>query len=177
MPGPASGIEGLEERENGRADLDAERLRFVEDVALLLEREGLPRMAGRILGWLLVCEPSEQTTADLVRVLHASKGSVSTMTNLLERAQLIERLGRPGQRRDYFRVRPGSWSAILRDGTRRIVAMREVMGRGLEALAGCPPEVRARLQDAHDVLAFFEQEYPSLLARWEASRSPLAQAP
>ena len=55
----------------------AEELAFVEDVAVFLESFGLLRMAGRILAWLLICEPPEQSAADLARVLQASKGAIS----------------------------------------------------------------------------------------------------
>lgn len=34
---------------------------FIEDVGLLLEESGLPRMAGRILGLLLICNPPHQS--------------------------------------------------------------------------------------------------------------------
>ena len=50
-------------------------LAFVEEFGRLLEEEGAPRIAGRILGWLLICEPPYQSFNDLVGVLGASKGS------------------------------------------------------------------------------------------------------
>jgi DNA-binding transcriptional regulator GbsR (MarR family) len=142
----------------------------VEEVALTLEREGLPRMPGRIYGWCLICDPPLQTAGDLARVLGASKGSISAMTALLVRAELIQRVARPGDRRDYYCVRPGSMSALMADGVRRIAAMRQAIDRGLDLLHDKLDETRGRLQDVHDVLAFFEREYPALLQRWEDER-------
>ena len=49
-----------------------EEKRFVEDIGLIMEEQGRPRIAGRILGWLLICEPPEQSFADLVAVLGVS---------------------------------------------------------------------------------------------------------
>jgi hypothetical protein len=43
----------------------AEELAFVEEFGRLLEEEGAPRIAGRILGWLLICEPPHQSFNDL----------------------------------------------------------------------------------------------------------------
>ena len=36
----------------------ADERQYVEEVALYFEAQGLPRMIGRILGWLLICEPA-----------------------------------------------------------------------------------------------------------------------
>jgi DNA-binding MarR family transcriptional regulator len=148
----------------------AAALAFVEDMALYLEREGLPRMAGRIFAWLLVCDPPHQSAADLARALQASKGSISTMTGLLVRARLIERTALPGHRRDYFRIRPRAMSELLLEATARIAAFRRLAEQGLALLEGEPEPVRERLQDVRAVAAFLEGEYPALVARWERRR-------
>jgi DNA-binding transcriptional regulator GbsR (MarR family) len=140
-------------------------------MALRLEREGLTRMAGRIWGWLLVCDPPYQSAADLAAVLRASKGSISTMTALLIRASLIERVALPGQRRHYYRMRPVAMASLLRERFTRITALRELAEEGLELLAERPPELRARLDDLRDVLVFIEREYPAMLDRWEGRRN------
>ena len=67
--------------------------RFVEELGVLLELEaGAPRMVGRVLGWLLVCEPPEQSAAELAERLQASRGSISAATRLLLRMGMIERV-------------------------------------------------------------------------------------
>lgn len=38
---------------------------FVEEFGIGLEASGLPRAAGRILAWLMVCDPPEQSAEDL----------------------------------------------------------------------------------------------------------------
>ncbi|MFC1931980.1 GbsR/MarR family transcriptional regulator, partial [Chloroflexota bacterium] len=63
----------------------AEEKRFVEEVGILFEQTGMPRMAGRILGWLSVSDSPHQTTDQLTKALMASKGSISTMTRFLIR--------------------------------------------------------------------------------------------
>ena len=50
---------------------------FVEECGLYFEGIGLTRMAGRIIGWLLISDPPHQTQGDLVEVLQASKSSIS----------------------------------------------------------------------------------------------------
>ena len=38
-----------------------EEKHFVEDISLYFEQMGLPRMAGRVLGVLLICDPPAQS--------------------------------------------------------------------------------------------------------------------
>lgn len=144
---------------------------FVEELSVGLESEGLPRIAGRIFGFLLVCQPPEQTAADLARELHASRGSVSTMTQLLLRTEMIERVSRAGQRADRFRVPDGALSALMRREPPRLAYFTRLTARGLDLLAGQPPEARSRLQELHDLFAYFARAFPALLDEWERQRA------
>lgn len=143
---------------------------FVEEVSVLFEQSGMPRMAGRILGWLLVCDPPPQTSEQLVAGLGASKGSISTMTRLLIRAGFIERIGLPGERRDYFRIKPDAWTQLMRSSMGQITVFRQLAERGLVLLDQEPADRTARLAGMRDLYAFFEREFPALLARWEQER-------
>jgi DNA-binding transcriptional regulator GbsR (MarR family) len=143
---------------------------FVEEVGLLFELMGLPRMAGRIFGWLLISNPPHQSMDELVEVLQASKGSISTMTRLLIQVGLIERLSLPGQRRDYFRIKPDAWSQVIKQRLVQITAFREMAEKGLKLLEDEPLLLRQRLEEMRDIHAFFERELPAMNERWEAER-------
>jgi len=151
------------------ADL-TQRQRFVEEVGVLFELEGLPRMAGRIFGWLLISDPPYQSPADLIDALQASKASISTMTRLLLQIGVIERISRPGQRRDYFQIKPNVWSELTRKRQAQIRAFRELAEQGLRLMAGSDPKLRQRLEEMHDIHTFWERELPLLFARWEQQR-------
>jgi len=150
--------------------LRLEQERFVEDVGIYLEEEGFPRMAGRILGWLLICYPPRQSAGELAEALQASRGSISTMTQLLTRIGLIERLGVPGERQDYFQIRPDAGTYLLREEFRILRTGREILERGRSLMDGQAPENRRRLEEFIDFYAFFEREWPDLLERWERER-------
>lgn len=147
-----------------------EEKHFIEDVALFFEQEGLPRMAGRILGWLLISDPPHQSIDELAQVLQASKGSISTMTRLLIQVGLVERVALPGERRDHFRIKPGAWSQIIKQEGFRAGATRALTERGLELLDGADSELKQRLKEAHELYAFLEREYSNLLDKWERER-------
>jgi DNA-binding transcriptional regulator GbsR (MarR family) len=144
---------------------------FVEEVGLLFERDGLPRMAGRIFGWLLISNPPHQSPAELARVLQASKASISTMTRLLLQIGVIERLSLPGQRRDYFQIKPNVWSDLTKKRMAQITAFRQVAEQGLKLLEGEDPCLLQRLEEMHDMHAFCERELPLMMERWEQQRA------
>ncbi|MBI5649035.1 MAG: MarR family transcriptional regulator [Chloroflexi bacterium] len=130
----------------------------------------MPRMAGRILGWLLVSETPHVALQDVAEILHASKGSISTMSRLLMRMGLIERVSLPGERRDYIRLKPGSWSEWFATEAVKIGALRQLAEHGLELLESKSSVSRDRLVEMRDLFAFLEQEYPVLLERWKKKR-------
>ena len=147
-----------------------ERQHFIEEIGLFFEQRGVPRMAGRILGYLLICDPPQQSMDELATALQASKGSISTMTRLLIQLGLVERVGLPGHRRDYFRLKTGAWTQALRAGISFLSTFRELAERGLRLVDDQPPEQRQRLQEMRDLYAFFEREFPRLLEQWEQER-------
>lgn len=144
---------------------------FVEEVGLFYEKSGLPRMAGRILGWLLVCEPPEQSLAELGAAVGGSKGSMSTMSRMLLQMGLVERVRLPGSRLDQFRIRPGMWAESMRDQLLAINEAERLLKRGLDLIAGLAPAARERLEEAHALYAWFGEEMPRLLERWQKTRA------
>ena len=65
------------------ADNFAEKQHFAEEVGLFFERSGMTRMAGRILGWLLVCDPPHQTLNDLAEALGRYASGVGPRANIM----------------------------------------------------------------------------------------------
>src|SRR5512145_2727723 len=132
---------------------------FAERLALIYERAGLPRMAGRILGWLLVGEERHPTLEELARAVHGSKASMSTMTRLLEQMGIAERLRRPGEKRDRVGIRAGVWSEISR---REVELARTIRMLCDDTMAGMPEGsgAKRRLSGFRAQYAFLETELP-----------------
>jgi DNA-binding transcriptional ArsR family regulator len=151
---------------------DAAVERFVEELGMQFELEaGAPRMVGRVLGWLLVCDPPEQSAAELAERLQASRGSISTATRALVRMGLVERVRARGERVDRFHARPGAWDEYLwRED--QFTAPRRVLRLGLDALADEPPSRRARLQELDAIYAWWERRMPELHREYLAERRP-----
>ena len=152
-------------------EINTEEKQFVEEVGIVSEQTGLPRMAGRILGWLLISEPPHQSTIQLAEALMASKGSISTATRLLIQIGLIERLSLPGVRHDYFRIRSDAWQHMIKRGLEDEIKMfRQLAERGMEVLSEKALLTRLNqkwLEEMRDVYSFLDREFPALLERWE----------
>lgn len=140
---------------------------YVEEFALRYESAGLPRTAGRILGWLMVCDPPEQSAAQLATELGASKASISTMTRMLTQFSLIERVSRRGSRQDFYRIRPGAWTELMKTRLASLSAFRALADKGLKLMETAPPEQKLRLQEMRDLYAFFEGQLAELVQRLE----------
>jgi DNA-binding transcriptional regulator GbsR (MarR family) len=140
--------------------------RYVEDFGLSFERFGLSRMLGRVLGVLLV-RPPERSAEELAGMLAASRGSISQATRSLVRMGLVQRLTKPGERRDYFCVRRGTWMELTRQQMAATTALREIAEKGLNLLDSDDPEARRGLQEMRDFYAFWENELAAARERWE----------
>ena len=118
----------------------------------------------------MISDPPQQNTGELTQALLASKGSISTMTRLLIRIGLIERLSLPGQRHDYFRIKSGACHQMLKDSLVQTTAFRQLIERGLGLIEDKAYFNRQWLEEMHGMYVFFEQEFPVLLERWEQQR-------
>ena len=76
-----------------------DRRQFIEDMGDLMDEHGMPHMAGRVIGALLVCDPPHRSLDELAEELQASKGAISMSTQLLIRLGVIEKISIPGERR------------------------------------------------------------------------------
>jgi DNA-binding transcriptional regulator GbsR (MarR family) len=134
---------------------------FADEVGVLLSQMGMPPAYGRLLGWLLICDPPQQTSTQLGEALGLSKGSVSSGMRMLERADMVQRVPSPGRGHAY-EMMP---DALVRatDPAVKHAMMRDVMSRGL-ALLGEKDSTRAeRLRVSRDFYGFIAERIPSLM--------------
>ena len=148
-----------------------EERHFIEDMSLFFEQMGLPRMAGRVTGVLLICDPPAQSLNDICETLQVSKSAVSTMTRLLANIGLIEQAPSPLPRRDYFRFKPGGWITFIRHRMEIMAALHGITERGLAILDERKGPDRHRLTEAHDLFAYVEKAFPEWMERMQKERS------
>ena len=143
---------------------------YTDKLGMLFEQIGFQPLAGRLLAWLIVCQPPRQSSKDLADALGASPGAVSTSAKVLTQMSMIERVRIRGDRKIYFRVVPGVWRQRIRAEMALTVQLRQTAEDGLDVLNRAGHETDSRLEELRDMAAFFERELPAVIERWEASR-------
>lgn len=146
-------------------------LHYIEEFGLFFEQFGLPRTAGRMLGWLLVCDPPHQTMDELAEVLQVSKSSISTTSRMLIQSGLVSKVSFPGERKDFYRISDDAWIKAWSERNAQIALMRQLAEQGLNLLTGNSPERRRRLQNMRDLYLFLEEELPKLTERWQKQQA------
>src|SRR4029079_14197104 len=144
---------------------------FVEEMGQFLASLGMTPMAGCVWGWLLICEPPEQTASEIAEALHASRGAISGTARLLANAGLVRRATKPGDRRDYFSAPAEALDSMLMSAASLYQQMRRIAERGLLAIEDRPAESKARLEEFRDVMGFVEVEVPRVIALFLADRN------
>ena len=81
---------------------------------LYARRYGMAPMVGRLIGYLSVCDPREQSIGELAEALLASRSAIAGAVNTLETLGLIRRSRAAGERMDQVRIdcrRPARWAS------------------------------------------------------------------
>jgi DNA-binding transcriptional regulator GbsR (MarR family) len=133
-----------------RAVDGAQLLGWAERVATFFaEHYGLPPITGRILGWLMICEPTEQSAGEIADAIGASRASLTTNMRFLIASGLVRRLTRPGGRTSYYRIDDGMWDAVVRRRISSMVSFSQITLDGMN-LVGANSARAARLRAAHE---------------------------
>ena len=139
---------------------------FVDRLGLFFEMLGGPRTMGRVYGWLMICEPPQQSLSQLATTLSVSKASVSTVARQLQEGGLIERLP-SATRQHLYRVTPGGFTSVLNVQLSRMKLGVDAASYGLGLLDDERTEQRERLEDFRDFCEFSAQDYrEELMRRW-----------
>jgi len=142
---------------------------FVEQLGLIAQADGLPRIAGRILG-LMVIHAGPFSFSDLGVLLKVSRGSISTNTRVLENLGVIERTTRPGDRQDYFRLHENPYVELMRGLQNRMKKARHVVADTREKLPVSDKAMQKRLADLGDFYQQFIDTTESMTNNEDANR-------
>ena len=132
-------------------------------------------MVGRLLGYLMVCDPREQSFSELADALLASRSAIAGAVGTLESLGLVRRSRAAGERMDRVsidRTSRRAWGFDVSEYREQGELARE----GLEMLADAPPERRAVLLEVAAFADFLVERLPALEREWNARREALRAA-
>ncbi|MFB8146492.1 GbsR/MarR family transcriptional regulator [Microbacterium sp. NPDC056003] len=138
-----------------------------EQAAAMLAAAGMPRMPARVM-MALVGSPDEgYTAAELAERLGVSAAAVSGAVRYLISMRLIQRLSRPGDRRDRYDLVDDAWGGMITSNSPLYAALATQMDRIADENADAPISV-ARAREIADFLRYLTQRMPQLVDEWRA---------
>lgn len=141
-----------------------------EQAAAMLAAAGMARMPARVM-MALVGSPDEgYTAAELADRLGVSPAAVSGAVRYLISMRLIQRLSRPGDRRDRYDLTDDAWSGMITSNAPLYAALAGHMDRIADENADAPISV-ARAREVADFLRFLTERMPRLVDEWRAERA------
>ena len=151
---------------------DAE-ITFADHAGRLYSRRyGMAPMVGRLLGYLMVCWPPEQSIAELAEALLASRSAIAGAVGALENLGLVRRSRAAGERMDRVCIDRTSRRAYGFDVS-EYREQGELAREGLEVLADAPVERRAVLLEFAAFADFLVERLPQLEQEWNEHRQAL----
>jgi DNA-binding transcriptional regulator GbsR (MarR family) len=124
--------------------IEETRSEFIEKIGMIAQNDGLPRIAGRLLG-LLVWDGEAVAFGDLADQLQVSRGSISTASRILEERRLIRRTSKPGQRQDYFQLADNPYAKMLETVAVGLNRAQEEIDNTLTEIPDSESAVKARV--------------------------------
>jgi DNA-binding transcriptional regulator GbsR (MarR family) len=150
-----------------------EEITFADHVGRFYARRyGFPPMVGRVLGYLLVCEPPAQSIAELSEALLASRSAITGALDGLERLHAVERSRAAGERMDRVRLDFSSAQSRGFDIT-EYQELGDLAREGLEVLKDASAERRAIALEMAAFADFLVERTRALQQEWETHRDTL----
>ena len=151
-------------------------LTFADHVGRFYARRyGMAPMVGRLIGYLQVCDPREQSISELAEALLASRSAIAGAVDHLETLKLVRRSRAAGERMDRVRIDISGPNAMGFDVS-EYKEQAELAREGLLLLADEPPERKALLLEWAAFADFLVEQIPLLEQAWLAHRGKLADA-
>ena len=146
--------------------------KFIETLGMIWQAEGAPRIAGQVLGYLILAETPRSLT-DIATALGVSKASVSTNVRLLEMRGMSSRVSNLGSRQDLWQASPDPKSGTL-------LAMSDRFRRNADQIGAIAREFADTAADKREKVvqyAEFYEKSSDFLRQWAAMLDAPAAEP
>ena len=140
-----------------------------EQAAAMLNAAGMPRMPARVMMALAGSPDEGYTAAELGERLGVSAAAVSGAVRYLVTLRFVQRLSRPGDRRDRYDLVDDSWSGMVAANAPLYGTLADYLDRIADENRDAPVSA-ARAHDTADFLRYLAERMPQLAAEWRATR-------
>ncbi len=145
-------------------DREKRRSAMLDKLAQVLEQVGFPHGMAKVYAALTLADGEGLSTSELIDELDISKASVSNAMQFLVGTDLVERYRVRGSREAHYRMIKGVWGDILARKFAAMTYIRQVTEEAMDVIDS--PAACERLEEMHDVYAFFEREFENVMERF-----------
>lgn len=130
-------------------------------------RYGFPPVAGRLIGYLSVCDPMEQTINDIAEALLTSRSAINNAVTALEAQKRVQRTRPAGTRADLISLRPLAPDNMGFDPS-EYLETAALAREGLALLKNASSERRQILEITESINEYMARRLPELYEEWRA---------
>jgi|SRR5581483_3468889 len=139
---------------------------FVDRMGHAAEADGMSPIAGRLFATLVLAD-SPLSLDELAESLGVSKASVSTDARRLFERGIVERVRKPGDRRDYYELTPSFFVQTMRSRTAQWARLQQFVTTLRDSGARLSPTVRERIDSMDEINALLVARIDAALDEWE----------
>lgn len=143
-------------------------LSYIEEIGLYHEYQGISRIAGRIMGLLMVTEGT-LSAEQIASTLQVSLGSVSTNIRLLLRSGHVEKKSITGDRVTYYIYSENALEREFLSSIERVHSLKKALEKGAQIQSVQESETLSqRFADMEKGAGYFLDTLSELLNRWRS---------
>ncbi|MFT4246146.1 MAG: hypothetical protein QM571_06500 [Micrococcaceae bacterium] len=133
-----------------------------EELIALYSTSALPQGAAKVISWLTVCEPQEQTAADIRKATGVSAGALSEAMTMFVKVGMVTRTRKPGSRKHYYKNTKDNVLQTIRRSVESTKLYTAAAESGLKKLPN-----NDRLKAMRDLYGFLDARFTEIIDEFE----------
>lgn len=152
--------------------MENDKLMYIEETGLLFDQFGLTRMAGRVFGYLVVCDEDYVSFDQIREALQASKGSISGTMKQLQHTGMTEAVSLPGDRKTYYRISQMQIGEIVQSRIEQFIKLADIFEKG-ETLKKREDDTSEWLTEASTFYYWIGDRMNEIIEQWENDKDKI----
>ena len=143
---------------------------LIEQVGVLFERKGMPPACARVIGVLIVADPTELTFDQIRKTLKLSKSATSNAVNSLLNTDYVQYITKSGDRKRYFVFKLDGWEEKIMKEINNMGLMSDLFKDILKQRPGDTVEFNSKFKGIIDFTEFIKEKANELLVEWKRKK-------
>lgn len=143
---------------------------LIEQVGVLFERKGMPPASARVIGALIVSDPTELTFDQIRKILKLSKSATSNAINSLLNTDYVGYITKPGDRKRYFVFNLDGWQEKIMKEMNNMGFISALFKEILKQRPGDTAEFNLKFKEVIEFTDFIIDKANDLLIEWKREK-------